>query len=43
MASLLGTVPAVLLGGCITLAVVVFTFSRTGKMPWLSIDEPASG
>ena len=39
MASLLGTVPAVLLGGCITLAVVVFTFSRTGKLAWLSIDE----
>jgi MFS family permease len=43
MASLLGTVPAVLLGGCITLAVVVFTFSRTGKMVWLSIDELVSG
>jgi MFS family permease len=41
MASLLGTVPAVLLGGCITLAVVVFTFSRTGKMAWLSLDELA--
>jgi MFS family permease len=41
MASLLGTVPAVLLGGCITLAVVVFTFSRTGKMVWLSLEELA--
>lgn len=30
MASFLGTVPAVVLGGCITLAVVVFIFSRTG-------------
>lgn len=41
MASLLGTMPAVLLGGCITLAVVVFTFSRTGKMAWLTLDELA--
>lgn len=41
MASLLGTAPAVLLGGCITLAVVVFTFSRTGKMAWLSLEELA--
>jgi MFS family permease len=42
MASLLGTVPAVLLGGCITLAVVVFTFSRTGKMAWFSLEELVS-
>jgi MFS family permease len=42
MASLLGTESAVLLGGCITLAVVVFTFSRTGKMAWLSLEELAS-
>ena len=41
MASLLGTMPAVLLGGCITLAVVVFTFSRTGELAWLSTDELA--
>jgi Na+/melibiose symporter-like transporter len=42
LASLLGTVPAVLLGGCITLAVVVFTFSRTGKMAWLSLERLVS-
>jgi hypothetical protein len=38
-ASLLGTIPAVLLGGCITLAVVLFTFSRTGKMVWLPLEQ----
>jgi len=41
MASLLGTVPAVLLGGCITLAVVIFTFTRTGQMVRLSVEELA--
>jgi uncharacterized membrane protein (UPF0136 family) len=39
MASLLGTMPAVLVGGCITLAVVVFTFFRTRKMIPLSLTE----
>jgi MFS family permease len=41
MASLLGTVPAVLLGGCITLAVVIFTFTRTGQLVRYSVEELA--
>jgi MFS family permease len=39
MASLLGTMPAVFLGGCITLGVVLFTFLRTPQMTTLSLDE----
>lgn len=39
MASLLGTIPAVLAGGCITLGVVVFTFFRTRDMLPLSLSE----
>jgi hypothetical protein len=41
MASLLGTVPAVLLGGCITLAVVGFTLLRTGRLVRLSLERLA--
>ena len=39
MASLLGTMPAVLVGGCITVVVVVFTFFRTRDMMTLSLSE----
>jgi len=39
MASLFGTMPAVLIGGCITLAVVGFTFLGTRKMTSLSLAQ----
>jgi len=38
-AKYLGTIPSVLLGGSITLFVVIFTFFKTRKMLPLSLNE----
>lgn len=38
-AKYLGTVPSVLFGGCMTIAVVTFTFFKTRKMIPLKLDE----
>lgn len=39
MAELLGTVPSVILGGCMTLVVVVFTYLLAPKMRTLNLQE----
>lgn len=38
-AKLLGTVPAVLFGGCVTVLIVVFTYLKTKKLLTLSIED----
>lgn len=43
MASMLGTVPAVLVGGCITLGVVGFTLIRTKRLLGSSLDQLTTG
>jgi len=39
MANLLGTIPAVLFGGCMTLMIVIFVFAKTKKFLSLAICE----
>jgi hypothetical protein len=39
MASLLGTVPAVIFGGCITLTVVTVTYLKTKNLLPLGLDD----
>jgi hypothetical protein len=38
-AKLLGTIPAVVIGGCMTVLIVVFTFFKTKKLLHLSLQD----
>jgi MFS family permease len=41
-AKLLGTIPAVLFGGCMTLVIAIFTYGRTKKLIHLSLSDISS-